>query len=209
MPISDEKISDFLGRLAERVPAPGGGAAAALHAAQGAALLGMVARYTTGPDFAEHQLMIGRIIAETDELRGLALRLAEADEEAFSAVADAIRLPAGQTAQEESARSAAIAQALVNAAWPQARVISLAGMVVDLAEALAVIGNRNVLADVAAAAEAARASAATARVNVEVNLGGIADEQVSLDMIAETGKTDDIITRAGQVTDAVREQIRG
>jgi formiminotetrahydrofolate cyclodeaminase len=208
MPISGENIGDFLGRLAERVPVPGGGAAAALQAAQGAALLAMVARYTTGPMYAEHQLMISRIIAEADELRGLALRLAEADEEAFGAVADAYRLPAATTEDEESARSSAIAHALVNAAWPQARVITLAGMVVDLAEALAVIGNRNVLADVAAAAEAARASAATARVNVEINLAGITDEQASLEMIAETGKADDIITRAGQVTDAVRDQIR-
>jgi len=207
MPISAENISGFLGRLAERVPAPGGGAAAALQAAQGAALLGMVARYTTGPEYAEHQLMIGRIIAETDELRSLALRLAEADEDAFTAVADAYRLRAA-TAEEESARADAIAQALVNAAWPQARVISLAGLVVDLAEALTVIGNRNVLADVAAAAEAARASAATARVNVEVNLASIADEEASLEMIAETDRADDIIARAGQVTDTVRERIR-
>jgi len=207
MPISAENISGFLGRLAERVPAPGGGAAAALQAAQGAALLGMVARYTTGPEYAEHQLMIGRIITETDELRSLALRLAEADEDAFTAVADAYRLRAA-TAEEESARADAIAQALVNAAWPQARVISLAGLVVDLAEALTVIGNRNVIADVAAAAEAARASAATARVNVEVNLASIADEEASLEMIAETDRADDIITRAAQVTDAVRERIR-
>ncbi len=207
MPISAENISGFLGRLAERVPAPGGGAAAALQAAQGAALLGMVARYTTGPEYAEHQLMIGRIIAETDELRSLALRLAEADEDAFTAVADAYRLRAA-TAEEESARADAIAQALVNAAWPQARVISLAGLVVDLAEALTMIGNRNVIADVAAAAEAARASAATARVNVEVNLASIADEEASLEMIAETDRADDIIARAAQVTDAVRERIR-
>ena len=122
-------------------------------------------------------------------------------------MADAYRLRAA-TAEEESARADAIAQALVNAAWPQARVISLAGLVVDLAEALTVIGNRNVLADVAAAAEAARASAATARVNVEVNLASIADEEASLEMIAETDRADDIITRAGQVTDTVRERIR-
>src|ERR1700722_12855277 len=102
MPISGEKISDFLDRLAERVPAPGGGAAAALQAAQGAALLGMVARYTTRPEVAGHQLVISRVIAEADELRGLALRLAEADEDAFLAVADAYRLPAAGTADEES-----------------------------------------------------------------------------------------------------------
>lgn len=207
MPVSDDTIGDFLARLAGRVPAPGAGAVAALHAAQGAALLGMVARYTTGPVDAGHQLMTGRIITEADELQAIALRLAEADEDAFTAVSEACKLPEA-TGDEKSARSSAIAQALVNAAWPQARVISVAAMVLDLAEALAAIGNRNVIGEVAAAAEAARASAATARVTIEISLAGITDEQASLDMIAETGKADDIITRAAQVTATIREQIR-
>jgi len=207
VPISDEKLGDFLDRLADRVPAPGGGATAALHAAQGAALLGMVARYTTGEKYAEHQATVGRIITEVDQLRGIALRLAEADAEAFTAVTDAYQLPKS-TLEERAARSAAIADALVGAAWPAAQVISIAGMVVDLAQALMAIGNPNVISDVAAAAEAARAAAATARVNIEINLAGIADEHASLDMIAETGKADDIITRADQVTAAVRERIR-
>jgi formiminotetrahydrofolate cyclodeaminase len=206
--IRDEKLGDFLDQLAERVPAPGGGAASALQAAQGAALLGMVARYTTGEKYAQHQVTIGRIIAEVDELREIALRLAEADADAFLAVADAYRLPQG-TEQERAGRAGAIGQALANAAWPPAQVISVAGMVVDLAEALVVIGNRNVLSDVAAAAESARSAAATARVNVEVNLAGITDEQASLEMIAETGKADDIIARAEQITASVRDQIRG
>ena len=208
MAIRDEKIGDFLDQLAERVPAPGGGAASALQAAQGAALLGMVARYTTGEKYAEHQVTIGRIIAEVDELRAIALRLAEADADAFLAVTDAYRLPK-DTEEQQAGRAAAISQALANAAWPPAQVISVASMVVDLAEALVVIGNPNVLSDVAAAAEAARCAAATARVNVEVNLAGINDEQSSLEMIAEAGKADGIIARAQQVTASVREQIRG
>ena len=48
-----------------------------------------------------------------------------------------------------------------------------------------------------------------ARVNVEVNLAGITDEQASLEMIAETGKADDIIARAEQITASVRDEIRG
>ncbi len=207
MPIRDETIGDFLARLADRVPVPGGGAAAALSAAQGAALLGMVARYTTGERYAESQPTIGRIITEADELRTLALRLAEADADAFGAVADAYQLPKA-TEEEQAARSAAIGEALVNAAWPPAQVISLAGMIVDLAEALAEIGNRNVVSDVAAAAEAGRAAASAARVNVEINLAGLTDEQASLEMIAAAGKADDIIARADQVTAAVRKLIR-
>jgi formiminotetrahydrofolate cyclodeaminase len=203
----DEKIGDYLDQLADRVPAPGGGAAAALHAAVGAALLGMVARYSTGEQHAAHQETISRIIAETDELRGIALRLAEADAEAFAAVSDAYRMPKS-TEADSAARSAALAQALVGAAWPPAQVIGIAGMVVDLAEALAAIGNRNVASDMAAAAEAARAAAATARVNVEINLASVTDAQASLEMIAEMDKVDGVITRAEQITAAVREQIR-
>ena len=203
----DEKIGDFLARLADRVPVPGGGAAAAAHAALGAALLAMVARYSTGETHAEHQVTIGRITAEADELRDIALRLAEADEAAFAAVAEAYRLPRS-TAEEGGVRSDAIARALVGAAWPSAKLIGIAGMVVDLAGIMAEVGNHNVLSDAAAAAEAARAAAATARVNIEINLAGITDERASLEMIAETDKAEDIIARAAKVTAAVREQIR-
>jgi methenyltetrahydrofolate cyclohydrolase len=205
--MDDEKIGEFLDRLADRVPAPGGGASAALQAAQGAALLAMVARYTTGEKYAVHAETIGRVIAEADELRSVALRLAEADAEAFSVVGEAYKLPRSTDA-EKAARSAAIAEATKEAAWPPAKLVGVAGLVVDLAEVLAVIGNRNVVTDVAAAADAARAAASTARVNVEVNLSGVNDEQASAELIAEAAKADDIIARADQVTAAVREKIR-
>jgi methenyltetrahydrofolate cyclohydrolase len=203
----DEKIGDFLDQLADRVPVPGGGTAAALHAAVGAALLGKVARYSTGEQDDERRATMGRITAEADDLRDIALRLAEADVAAFTGVADAYHLPKS-TEEDRVARSEAIAQALIEAAWPAARLIGIAGMVADLAGALAEIGNRNVLSDIGSAAEAARAAAATARISVEINLAGIKDAQASLEMIAETGKAEDVIARAEKVAATVREQIR-
>jgi methenyltetrahydrofolate cyclohydrolase len=202
----DEKISDFLDRLADRVPAPGGGASAALHAAQAAALLGMVARYSTGERYAAHERDIEAIIAETDTLRAVALRLAEDDAAAFTAVTDAYKL-AKDTDEAKAARSAAIAEALAGAARPPAGVIAAALAVVGLAERLLPIGNRNVITDVAAAAEAARAAATTARVNIEINLGGIKDEAVRAELTAEAAKVDDIAARAEQVTAAIRTEI--
>jgi methenyltetrahydrofolate cyclohydrolase len=207
VPIHDEKIGEFLDWVAARVPAPAGVASAAFQSALGAALLGMAARYSTGEEHAEHQETIGRIIAETDELRSIALRLADADAEAFTAVAEAYRMPRS-TEADNAVRAQAIARALVNAAWPPTQVIGVAGMVVDLAEALTVIVNRNIISDVAAAAEAARAAAAIARVNVEVSLAGVSDAQAGLDMIAQADKADAIMARAEQVTRAVRDQIR-
>ncbi|MEZ0073372.1 cyclodeaminase/cyclohydrolase family protein [Planotetraspora sp. GP83] len=202
----DEKISDFLTRLADRVPAPGGGAVAALHAAQAAALLGMVARYSTGERYAEHTLSIERIIIKTDELRFTALRLAEDDAAAFTAVTDAYKLPK-DTEAAKAARSAAIAKALIGAGKPPAEVITVAQLAVELAEELLPIGNRNVITDIAAATEAARAAATTARVNVEINLGGIKDEQARAELATEVAKVDDIVARAERITAAVREEI--
>src|SRR6516164_4256780 len=97
----DDTIAAYLDRLAARVPAPGGGAAAALHAAQAAALLAMVARYSDGERYDAE--MMNRIAAEADVLREDALALAEADTAAFAAVAEAYKLP-----RETEDRSASI-----------------------------------------------------------------------------------------------------
>ncbi|GAB2955777.1 cyclodeaminase/cyclohydrolase family protein [Nonomuraea fastidiosa] len=198
----DMTIDGFLTELAGRVPAPGGGATAALHAAQAAALLGMVARYTTGEKYAGHAETVTAVIAETDTLRARALKLAEEDAAAFTAVTDAYRLPKGEE------RSATIARALAGAAEPPARVIEAAARVVELCEVLLPICNRNVLSDVAAAAEAARAALTTGRVNVEINLGGIKDEQVREKLNIRLSGVDAAVAKADWVTAEVREQIK-
>ncbi|MYW03553.1 formimidoyltetrahydrofolate cyclodeaminase [Streptomyces sp. SID3343] len=202
----DEKISEFLNRLADRVPAPGGGASAALHVAQAAALLGMVARYTTGDRYAQHAASIAEVIALTDELRSVALRLAQDDADAFTAVTESYKLPK-DTEEAVAERSATIAAALVGAAKPPAEVIVVAAACVELAEKLLPIGNPNVVTDIAAAAEAARAAATTARVNIEINLAGIKDEGARAELTSQAGRVDDIALRAEQVTAAVRKEI--
>jgi len=202
----DQTIGGYLERLAAREPAPGGGAAAALHAAQGAALLGMVARYTTGEKYAAHAAEIARITDESDELRARSLRLAEDDARAFTAVTDAYALPRADDTQK-AARSRAIAAALQGAARPPAEVIAAADAVTALAETLLPLANRNVVTDVAAATEAARAAATTARVNVEINLGGIKDEALRAELTAAAASVDAIADRAEAVTAAVRKEI--
>jgi methenyltetrahydrofolate cyclohydrolase len=200
----DQTIDAFLGDLAARVPAPGGGATAALHAAQAAALLAMVARYSDGPRY-DAELM-GSVVTRADKLREEALMLVEADAAAFGAVADAYRLPK-DTSEQQAARSAAIAAAVAEAARPPAGVVRLARLLTEMAEELLPAGNRNVITDVAAAAEAARAAAVTARVNIEVNLRGIKDRALAAELGATAAVTDEIIERADRVVAAVREEI--
>jgi len=64
----DDTIAAFLDQLAARVPAPGGGATSALHAAQAAALLAMVARYSDGPKYDAG--LMNRIVAEAETIAG-------------------------------------------------------------------------------------------------------------------------------------------
>jgi len=86
-------------------------------------------------------------------------------------------------------------------------VVRLARLLAGMAEELLPTGNRNVITDVAAAAEAARAAAVTARVNVEVNLRGIKDPALVDEFRATAAVTDEIIDRADRVVAAVREEI--
>ncbi len=113
----DETIGSFLTRLAARSAAPGGGATGALHAAQAAALLAMVARFSDGPRYDAET--VGRVRAAADGLADEAVGIAVADQAAFEVVISAYGLPKG-TEEEKAARSAAIADALGGAA-PAAR----------------------------------------------------------------------------------------
>jgi formiminotetrahydrofolate cyclodeaminase len=207
--ISSETINDYLARLASREPTPGGGAAAALHAAQGAALVAMVARYTTGPKYEQHAELVTRITGSADALVAQALRLADADQQAFQGVIDAYKLPSG-TDGLKAARTASIQDALILAAETPAQLIGVAGAVVDLATELFDVANANVISDVAAAVDAARAAATTARVNIDINVVAIKDTETRSRLAAQTdGLEEKVILAADSLVKRVRERILG
>jgi formiminotetrahydrofolate cyclodeaminase len=200
----DETIGQFLTQLAARTSAPGGGAAAALHAAQAAALIGMVARYSDGP--RHDHAAVGRIRAAADGLIDEALGLAEADAAAFSKVTDAYQLPKA-TEEDREKRSAAIAEALTGAARPPADLMAAAERLTGLTEEMLPAANRNVISDLAAAAAAITAAAVTARVNIEANLSGIRDEDIRAGLGEVAELADEVTDRAARLIDAVRQEM--
>lgn len=205
--ISSETINDYLSRLASRQPTPGGGAAAALHAAQGAALVAMVARYTTGPKYEQHAALVARITSAADHLITEALRLADADEHAFQSVIDSYKLPS-DTEQLKATKADAIRDALVQAAHTPAQLIKVSGEVVDLATELFDVANPSVISDVAAAADAARAAATTARVNIDINVVAIKDTAARTRLADQTdGLEDKVVLAADSLVKRVRERI--
>ncbi|UAK30423.1 cyclodeaminase/cyclohydrolase family protein [Nocardia asteroides] len=165
-------LAQYLSDLAAKIPAPGGGAVAALHAAQGAALVAMVARYTTRAKDAENRPVVDRIIEAADAASTRALALADADAAAFTAVGAAYKLPK-DSPEDLAARKAAIEAALIEAARVPAAVVDEADEVLSLAAELFPIGNPNVVTDIGAAAGACRAAAATSQLNIEINVASL------------------------------------
>ena len=157
------RIDTYLDRLGARHPTPAGAAVAALNLAQGAALLEMVARFRLEADRAAGD------IARAKDVREAALRLADADAGLVDVVAAAYALPRSSDA-ERGQRAAAIADALLAAAGPPAELITVGAELVGLCERMAEVGSGALLADVAAAADAAAAGLSISRTNVEADI---------------------------------------
>jgi formiminotetrahydrofolate cyclodeaminase len=198
----DETIGGFLRQLGARTSVPGGGVTAALHAAQAAALVAMVARFSDGPRYDSN--VVGSVLAAADGLVAEALELGEADAQAFEAVTEAYRLPR-ESAAEGEARSSAIAKALEGAARPPADLLALSARVIGLAEDLLPSANRNLLSDLLAAAASVRAAVEISRVNIEVNVPGVADQAVRGELTAAVAGAAGIIVRTDHLSAGVRE----
>jgi formiminotetrahydrofolate cyclodeaminase len=195
-------IDTYLGRLAARHPTPAGAAVAALNLAQAAALLAMVARFRAedhpGRDVAQS------VLARAEDVRETALRLAEADAAAVGEVAAAYALPRS-TEAERGRRTAAIGDALLAAARPPAELVPVGAELVGLCERMADVGSGALLADVAAAADAAAAGLSISRTNVEADIGPRRGTAEAERLATAVACVDDLLRRAAQVREKIRE----
>jgi formiminotetrahydrofolate cyclodeaminase len=168
-------IDAFLQKLASSAPEPGGGAAAALVGAAGAALVGMVANLTVGREkFAAAQAEMERARERADALRAALLAAIDRDAEAFRAVMAAYRMPR-ETEAQRAARRQATQDALRAASRVPADVVALCEDVAGWSRVAAERGNPQVISDAAVAALLADAAAQSAALNVRINVAGITD----------------------------------
>lgn len=204
-----ETIGEWLGDLASAAPSPGGGAAAAMNAAIGAALISMVCNLTVdNPRYAEHKPTMSRVRDRADALRRDCLSLADADSRAFGAVVAAYKLPKA-TEEDKRARTGAIQDALAHAAEVPLRTAALAAEVIDLAEDILPGANVNVLSDVAVAASSARAALDSAVVNVEINLAAMHDEAARRTIAGPLAGHASAASKAERIAGEVRRRIAG
>lgn len=175
----------FLEELASPTPTPGGGSAAARAGAMGAALVAMVAGLTIGKknyQAVEAGMQAIRVMAE--KLRKELTLAADDDAGAFEAVMGAYRLPK-KTEEEQTKRSAAIQNAMLNAAHVPLHVAHDTVKVMELALKCAREGNVNAISDAMSGFTMARAALTAAGYNVKVNVHSLEDKSVGEKLLAE------------------------
>ncbi len=101
-------IATFLDELASAAPTPGGGGAAAISGAMGAALVSMVCNLTIGKKkYAEVEVELKEVLVRSEHLRRELTGMIQADVEAFDAVMGAYGL-AKETDEDKAKRKDAI-----------------------------------------------------------------------------------------------------
>lgn len=173
----DKSLRDLLAAFSSSDPTPGGGSASALASAVGASLLLMVAALpkTRSNSDEDRRALDGA----TTTLTGLRQQLTEAidaDTAAYDRVVAAYKLPKA-TEEEQRARKTAIQRALRSATDVPLGVMRLSIGVFNQAAVVAAHGNANAASDVGVARALLQAGATGARLNVEINLGGITDSE--------------------------------
>ena len=183
----DESLKKYLEDLSAKLPAPGGGSAAALTAALGASLLSMVVNFTLGKaKYAQYENDLKTALLKTENLRGEFLNLVDLDVQAY---------------KSRNLRNA------LDVPFVLAR-LCFEGM--KLCPPLIKKGNINLISDVAVAAVLLESAFTAAYFNVEINLKSIADRKLTQKIRKELTAKARMIKKIRSETEAkVGKIIRG
>lgn len=177
MELSNLKVNEFTALLGSEAPAPGGGSAAALCGALGAALSAMVSALTLGSArFTAFHEDAAPALEKAEALRQNMLQAMEADTAAFNQVSAAFALPKA-TEEEKAARSAAIQKALEVCTESPLAIMELA--VEALKTTLEQVGrsNTNAASDLGVSALCLKAGLQGAWLNVLINVGILKNQE--------------------------------
>jgi formiminotetrahydrofolate cyclodeaminase len=182
--VKEQAIGPFLDALASKASTPGGGSAAAIMGAMGAALVSMVGNLTIGKQkYADVEADMETMVAHAEGLRESLTEAVKADIQVFAAVMAAYGLPKDRD-EQKAARSATLQQALKEATDVPLDCARLCAEVIALSRTAAEKGNSNVASDAGVAVLAAHAALRSAALNVYINVGSIKDADFVSDRLA-------------------------
>ena len=204
MKLTEMTVAAFTDLMGSDAPAPGGGSAAALEGAQGAALCAMVCALTIGKKkYADYQELAIQTQKKMDGLKEQFVAMIDKDTEAFNAVSAVFDMPK-DTDEEKAARKAAMQAALKGCTKTPYETMELC--LASLETVKTVIGKTNASAasDLGVSALSLKAAVQGAWLNVLINIGGIQDEA----FVAEyRQKGEAILARALPLADQIYEEI--
>ena len=209
MKLADLTVNGFVEELASDSPAPGGGSAAALEGALGAALTAMVCTLTTvgksKETYADYQEFVIETRAKASDLQARFVDVMDRDTEAFNVVSAAFGMPKA-TDEEKAARSAAIQKGLEGCTATPFEMMELATETLELTAELLGKTNDSAASDLGVSALSLRAAIQGAWLNVLINIGSLKNKELAADYRA---KGEAMLAKALPLADKVYETVVG
>lgn len=202
----DTAIEPFLDALASSKATPGGGSAAAIIGAMGAALVSMICNLTIGKKkYADVEGEMKEVLHKAEALRHKLTGMIEDDVKAFDQVMAAYGM-AKETDAEKATRDKAIQAALKQATEVPLRCCHAAREVIDLAAIASEKGNLNVISDAGVGVLAAYAALRSAALNVFTNAKIITDKAFAEAKVKELEK---LLAGAEEATEKAYAVVKG
>lgn len=200
-----QPIQTFLDELASKSATPGGGSAAALMGAQGAALVSMVCNLTIGkPKFAEVEVEMKEVLGKAEALRSQLTGLIQADIDVFNRLMSRYALPK-ESDDEKATRSTAIQEFLKDATDVPMQCVHACAEVIRLSKVAADLGNPSAVSDAGAAVMAAYGGLKSSALNVYINLGSIKDKSFSE---AKLGELEQVTENIEQLVNEIYQVVK-
>lgn len=205
-PLTQQSCAGFTELLAAKASVPGGGGAAALAGALGAALCSMAGNFTTGKrKYAAVEADVQALLAKAEILRLRLLELVEEDAAAFAPLARAYAIP-----KDDPARGAALESAALGACMAPLEIAECCGKAIGLLEEMLEKGSATLVSDVGCGAALCRAALECSAMNVYVNTRLLRDRAQAARIDARMdGLASSCTARAEAVARSVTERLRG
>ena len=204
MQLSELTVRGFADLLGSDAPAPGGGSAAALAGALGAALTAMVGSLTVGKKkYAEFDGPARETLEKARDLEHRFLDVMQRDTEAFNAVSAVFAMPKG-TDEEKAARSQAMQQALQGCTRTPFEMMELCCKALEMTHELLGKTNDSAASDLGVAALSLRAGIQGAWLNVLINIGSLKNKDLAADY---KKKGEEMLAKALPLADKIYENV--
>ena len=204
MKLAELKTAEFVDLLASDAPAPGGGSAAALEGALGAALTAMVCSLTIGKKkYAEFEELAAEAQKKAAGLKARFVDVMDRDTDAFNVVSAAFGMPKA-TDEEKAARSAAIQKGLEGCTKTPFEMMELAAETLELTASILGKSNDSAASDLGVSALSLRAAIQGAWLNVLINIGSLKNKELAEDYRA---KGEALLAKALPLADQIYDTV--